>query len=240
MGRQERQGRHGENDERYSGYHVRGSGREERKERRYRKEVDGQDVTGTFRNKEGQEMAKILFKFKEGRWPEGKEAADYAKAITKGHEISISEIYYPMVGQYGNGSFNLAPSRIRQILLEEDERVELERLAQSWTAGVLQATPGRRGNVIVTSNLLPLEGLDVYPSETVIQIQERMYAQLLGENCGIRFTSFDPDPNPDPQPDSRDDHIEIYDCVEQVEGLKNVIKGSKVARWYVAVDKPQI
>lgn len=233
MGRRERQGRHGENDERYPGYHVRGSRRDGRKERRYRKEVDGQDVTGTFRNKEGQEMAKILFRIQRGRWPEGKEAIDYAKAITNGHDIPISEIYnQTVVGPYGEGCFNLA--RMKQTLIEEDERAELERLAQSWTAGVLQATPGRRGNVILTSNLLPLEGLEVYPSETIIQVQERIFAQLLGEDGGVRFTSF----NPNPQPDPRDDHIEIYDCVEQVEGLRNIRTGSKTARWYVAISRP--
>lgn len=191
-------------DYRYDSKDIKGLSRERRRNSKQTRKP--KEVLGVYKNPEGRQMARIHYKLTHGEWPKDEnEAGEHADRLTAGHSQSIEPAYRDSVAsKYGENYRNMSPWQIEKIIVEDDEKKMLSESAARWEGTMVHAEPQRDGKLKLSLPLLDLE-LKVKATDTVAQVQKRMYIQLLGED-DYRFTSRDP----------RDEFIGIFDSAEHL------------------------
>jgi len=151
--------------------------RKQAKQNKCRKKVEGYgDVTGTDLNREGQEMARILFRLNEGSWPTKEQTSDYLRNVTKGHLISITEPYLARIAtEYGEEYSSKDPSVIADLIEKENQTRILETAAENWKGVFFSASPLRNGHVLISSTIFGIES-KIKPEERRIEVNSGIIA----------------------------------------------------------------
>lgn len=156
--------------------------RKQYKQGRCKKKVEGfGEVTGTFRNQEGQEMARALFYLNYDRLPNETEMKDYFQSVTKGHEIPISELYVRQVAeQLGKEYAQKNPNTIINILESQRYYEKLINSINSWNGFFFSAQATTNQQISLHSEIFD-EQKTINPSEDRITLDSGLVVKCQGD-----------------------------------------------------------